>query len=80
MAIGAGGVAAVVWVRELDDGVTRRIEAAVRSPGGDFGAVQTVRQVAEEPDISESLAHPRVAIDALGEVVVDLAAQQDGLR
>ena len=47
VAIGASGIAAVVWVRQLSDDATQRIEATVRSPGGDFGPVQTVRQVIE---------------------------------
>jgi hypothetical protein len=69
VAIGASGVAAVVWVRQLDS-ASDRVEATVRLPGGNFGPVQTLQQVSDVTDISESVSQPRVAIDELGNVVV----------
>ena len=69
VAVGASGVAAVVWVRQLDS-VSDRVEATVRLPGGSFGPVRTLQQVSDETDISESVSQPRVAVDELGNVVV----------
>ncbi len=70
VAVGASGVAAVVWVRQVDS-ATDRIEATVRPPRGGFGPVQTIQEVIDVPDVSEEfLSEPRVAIDELGKVVL----------
>lgn len=61
VAASASGVAIAVWNRS--DGVNGRIQAAVRPPGGSFGAAQTLSAVGQEA------FQPQVAIDPNGNAV-----------
>ena len=71
VAMAPGGTAVVVWYRA--EGVYNRIQAAVRPPGGSFGAVQTLSAP------NQGAFDPQVALDANGGAVA-VWRRSDGLR
>ncbi len=72
VAIGANGTAVAVWHTVLPDGVTERIETAIRPPGGSFGLAPMLREVVVESSLGETtdeVAQPQVAIDSQGTAI-----------
>ncbi len=70
VAINAKGEAAVVWIQQNPSSGLKEnpsfVEASVRAPGAGFSAPETI---SPQPLVSgQSAAHPRVGIDAAGDV------------
>ncbi len=68
-AIGAGGTAAVTWLRRGRS--VQKVMLAVRSPGGRFGAPIAVAERPEDPHgITYSLENPKVRADRAGNALI----------